>query len=581
MKRTIQRNRKLLTLVLLSVLFLSLLTGCGKSGKYDKANALYQTGSYSEAAKIFMQLQGYEDADEMYLWCRYQIADRYYQNEDYLSAASNFEGLGSFADSADRLLGCHYALGQQYASQDDLYSAAECFQMAGDYADSADQLRRCRYELALTELEQHQYHSARELFAQAGDWADSREMILEAYYQEGEYYLQRENYWEAERAFTQAGDYKDAPQRIQESAYWNGHDLFMAGDYKGAQAYLDRVTQYPEGEGPHFLSLKDAKDYLESQKEQLNTSIVCYVAYMEEEQYQNLNRTLNQLLSYQRGNVYYSQSRKKLTVDCAYYSGERILHAWRTGDDSGLSDAERKAMKEALAVVKKAKSNTKSDFSRELYLLNWISSHVKYESPDMEVPTQAYLQLRQLSCVGALLDGKANCQGYTDTFYLLANMAGFEVNRFFGLGDDEGHCWNNILLDDKLYFVDATFCDTDSKIDRMYPWFNCSYDQQVYEIEGGTSCFPNLVMEDDLSQTYYEKKDAIFGSRNEAANYLAKQCKKNGKGTYHAMVEDAELSNSKILESLKRSRTKVGINNGFSYTYVTYAGNTYISVKWT
>jgi hypothetical protein len=61
-----------------------------------------------------------------------------------------------------------------------------------------------------------------------------------------------------------------------------------------------------------------------------------------------------------------------------------------------------------------------------------------------------------LTAKGALVDGKANCQGYTDAFYLLGRMMGWNVEKMGG----NDHVWNTIEFGDgKIYCVDVTWGD--------------------------------------------------------------------------------------------------------------------------
>ena len=110
---------------------------------------------------------------------------------------------------------------------------------------------------------------------------------------------------------------------------------------------------------------------------------------------------------------------KTLHITANYHAGVRIYRAWETGDVSGLSAEEMQVLELATELVAQAWEYSDDPLEVELYLYNWLCEHVEYESPDMDVDEQTFMDLRQLSCVGAMLDGKANCQGYTDAFYLL------------------------------------------------------------------------------------------------------------------------------------------------------------------
>ena len=76
-----------------------------------------------------------------------------------------------------------------------------------------------------------------------------------------------------------------------------------------------------------------------------------------------------------------------------------------------------------------------------------------------------------------MIDGKANCQGYTDTFYMLGTMAGFKMDRLYGNstnsnGSKGGHVWNTIDFGDNIaYSVDVTWDDGIKINGQEYPGY--------------------------------------------------------------------------------------------------------------
>ena len=87
-----------------------------------------------------------------------------------------------------------------------------------------------------------------------------------------------------------------------------------------------------------------------------------------------------------------------------------------------------------------------------------IMSRATYFSGDVDN------QPRFVTALGALVDGKANCQGYTDAFYMLGRMCGLDVGRIGGTAFGGGHEWNTITYKDgKTYFIDVTAGDQQVK----------------------------------------------------------------------------------------------------------------------
>lgn len=110
----------------------------------------------------------------------------------------------------------------------------------------------------------------------------------------------------------------------------------------------------------------------------------------------------------------------------------------------------------------------KNEYERELLLHDALAKRVTYQ--EGENAHNAY---------GALVMGKAVCEGYARAFQYLLYQAGIQclmaegnsINPF--TGQSEGHAWNVVLIDGQYYHLDLTWDDTDdSKTPVVYPYFN-------------------------------------------------------------------------------------------------------------
>ena len=141
-----------------------------------------------------------------------------------------------------------------------------------------------------------------------------------------------------------------------------------------------------------------------------------------------------------------------------------------TSEERGLYDYCMDIANDAYLV-----SNT--DLEREKYIHDFICDRVVYKTDGTKDGTMPVP--RHKTAIGAFFDGEANCQGYTDLFYVLATMAGFEVRKQIG-GDwnwaeqsDNNHIWNVIKLDGRWYQVDVTWDDQEhSDAPYIYANFN-------------------------------------------------------------------------------------------------------------
>ena len=81
---------------------------------------------------------------------------------------------------------------------------------------------------------------------------------------------------------------------------------------------------------------------------------------------------------------------------------------------------------------------------------DYLSRHIAYDETLDQNNNHLYSALfRQLSL----------CQGYAQSFQMIAGQLGFEVRLITGEADGVGHAWNLVRLDGKWYHVDVTFDD--------------------------------------------------------------------------------------------------------------------------
>lgn len=93
---------------------------------------------------------------------------------------------------------------------------------------------------------------------------------------------------------------------------------------------------------------------------------------------------------------------------------------------------------------------------------DYIALNVIYDSALLQLsedPQYSYSDLsgfRGFNLEGALLDGKAVCDGITKAFMLLARMEGIECIRVTGKNADVGHAWNKVKIENTWYNIDVT-----------------------------------------------------------------------------------------------------------------------------
>ena len=161
------------------------------------------------------------------------------------------------------------------------------------------------------------------------------------------------------------------------------------------------------------------------------------------------------------------------------YNSEQLVYAVENGFKprfGTLSDTAPDHAKNALQSAKEVWDTAR----RILYSINsdgddtveklskihdYIALNVIYDSAllqlsDSEDPKYPYSYLsgfRGFNLEGALLDGKAVCDGITKAFMLLARMEGIECIRVTGKNaENVGHAWNKVKIENTWYNIDVT-----------------------------------------------------------------------------------------------------------------------------
>ena len=105
-------------------------------------------------------------------------------------------------------------------------------------------------------------------------------------------------------------------------------------------------------------------------------------------------------------------------------------------------------------------------FDRELKLHDTLLEKVTYDKSAVDSADTP----ESFTAYGALVEGKAVCQGYALAMKLLLCYAGIESSVFSGNVQGVAHAWNAVLLNNQWYFLDPTWNETETHI--RYDYFN-------------------------------------------------------------------------------------------------------------
>ena len=189
MKKTIRK-----AVILIAVLCILCLSGCGRAERYAQAVSALEAGSYAAAAESFEALGDYKDSAARAESARqlaakqsdYEKALALAEDGEYDEAARLFEALSDYENSAELSLDCRYKAAEALAEAGQWSLAAESFEALTDYADSAERAEVCRaeavkaaYENAVALFEAGEYEQAETLFASVPDYGEA-ELYLKA-----------------------------------------------------------------------------------------------------------------------------------------------------------------------------------------------------------------------------------------------------------------------------------------------------------------------------------------------------------------------------------------------------------------
>lgn len=322
---------------------------------------------------------------------------------------------------------------------------------------------------------------------------------------------------------------------------------------------------------PTFYSLNDLRDYLNVQKDNDKFKISF--------KYKGKDMIEAQMLAQMTSACYvwYDGYDDVHTVTITEYPGDRIVDAYFSNNKSDLTADEKKVMEKAIQMVTSAKSKANDNWELELLLHDMLADSITYYTDSRVNNIESVDKIpRFITAIGAFLDGKANCQGYSDAFYILASMAGFTVSRMNVETADDLHVINTILLNGKWYVVDVTFDDQEDDKTKNYRYFNAGLDQ-INEYGWKSWKEIHKIASNSGNSFYYNHKNLVFNSMDTFITHLETQWE-NGETVIRGMLKNH--SDPHAIKTLLENRlNKYG--RAYSYKYGCYndGKNLYYTVE--
>ena len=123
--------------------------------------------------------------------------------------------------------------------------------------------------------------------------------------------------------------------------------------------------------------------------------------------------------------------------------------------DKSEQETVQKKMDEILSEIV---NDSMTDYEKISVVYQYVCDHVSYDSAHKSDPNY----LPQFTAYGAIMNGKAVCQGFCNSLYYMLNKVGIDTRIISG-NPDEPHSWIIVKLGGKYYYCDPTW---DEKIEN-------------------------------------------------------------------------------------------------------------------
>lgn len=163
------------------------------------------------------------------------------------------------------------------------------------------------------------------------------------------------------------------------------------------------------------------------------------------------------------------------TVDITYNDSVTVM-AYLEGKTQSLSEENLALLNEAQKVHSSITNDSMNNYDKIKAFHDYLINYCTYKDTGD----------RSHSAVGALIDGQAVCEGYTEAFDLLCYLSGIECIEIDGTAQNNTmsgpHAWNKVKLDNIWYNVDVTWDDPISSSPMLrYDYFLVSDDKMTQD----------------------------------------------------------------------------------------------------
>lgn len=245
---------------------------------------------------------------------------------------------------------------------------------------------------------------------------------------------------------------------------------------------------------------------------------------------------------------YYEQNRRINIYNVQYRQGYKIERYNTFGWRDRLSEDELITLQRAEKIAEEALKSGPTRLDVELYIHDAICAMTEYKLSDYRPGEEGFT--RYDTAVGVLRYGHAECDGYSDAFYLIGKLAGLDVGFMRGeAASGGGHLWNTIRFNNQWYMVDVTWDDMDyDETDTIvsYRYFNVGTDffkdhvwLEKWAINDMAPAMNWNLFPYSWGENGQNKVGAYYRSVSDAFTYAANM-KKSGQSITHVMIDGAK-----------------------------------------
>lgn len=217
--------------------------------KYNKAQSLFDDGSYDEAIALYAELDQYKDASAKILEVKYAKAEQLLADKNYDAATALYEELADYNNASERLQEVDYSRAGDLLTAGNYANAAAIYQSLGTYKDSAALYPSVILEYAAVLVEKKEYSNAESQLQLLAEYEEYDDSISDLYLQMMSACFAEGKYDEALSAYQKTKDYSEESDQYKELVYKSAERLYQQQDYSSAVEKYKLVLGYLDADG--------------------------------------------------------------------------------------------------------------------------------------------------------------------------------------------------------------------------------------------------------------------------------------------------------------------------------------------